>query len=412
MTRNTAAVATKQALEQLAKMAHKRRAMRPPVPLRAPAPPSAASRPKVIPTEASVSLESRKKYWGFWKELLELEWAEEERTIHERLREWPLTRLQKEGLCITELRATWMGPWFQQSRIRLHLPTGERGRRDRDARAGWRERTGRHSFQSGDEVLLSRQDPLEPGSMRAEVVAVADEYIDLALVSLPLALSEETWRLDQGANRTSHMRTLEGLADFVSDRFDGPTALRNAVISQVVSTASLKVRSTDGSSSIFDKAAREAISASISISASSSGGQVRQTTGAAASLDDEASGLAVTPGAVASSANITDAVDDTDAAGRSSDGEEHSSRRVTLNTSQRRAIKSVFGRHLTLIQGPPGTGKTRAACELLHAACGVNESGRPLLACGPSNAAVRGCSVSPGLPGLLLPRARGVNHAA
>ena len=73
------AAATKQALEQLARLAHKRRALRAATAAR-PAMPSGPSPPpsrarNAQAADASVSLASRKQYWNFWKELLELEWA-------------------------------------------------------------------------------------------------------------------------------------------------------------------------------------------------------------------------------------------------------------------------------------------------------------------------------------------------
>ena len=219
---------------------------------------------------------------------------------------------------------------------------------------------------------------------------------------VPVALAEEAWRLDKGASRTSHVRTLEGLADFVSDKYDGPPALRNAVISEVLSSASLRVRETD--ERFFDRAARGAISAAISGDAISVGGPVELADAAPTSSgrraagprQDDASGMAALEPAVEGPS--VSSVSSVSSVGSLRTDDE---RRGMLNTSQRRAIEAVFSRHLTLVQGPPGTGKTRAACELLRAASRVNDSGRPLLACGPSNAAVRASPQTPSVACML-----------
>ena len=44
--------------------------------------------------------------------LLELEQAEEEKEVRERLAKWPLKRLCDEGYCITEMSAFWLDSKF------------------------------------------------------------------------------------------------------------------------------------------------------------------------------------------------------------------------------------------------------------------------------------------------------------
>ena len=111
---------------------------------------------------ADTPLEIRKNYWALWKELLELEWEQEERAMRERLEQWPRSRLVKEGLCLHNVRGSLRGSFFGQVLVRLEL--NDRGDR--------LERRARHAFQAGDEVLLSRKDPLQPGTEHRYVIAM------------------------------------------------------------------------------------------------------------------------------------------------------------------------------------------------------------------------------------------------
>eukprot|EP00966_Prymnesium_polylepis_P166651 3852178-Prymnesium_polylepis.1 len=163
------------ALEQLARHSDRMRSARKAAAAARPKAAAAASYAKAkavpcrLPSTSDAPLVARKAYWSYWKDLLELEWEQEQEHMHERLTQWPRSRLIKEGICLTDLRAASRGAFFGQPLVRLHLPASSRhaDRCTGDAGSS-RERRARHTFQSGDEVLLSRREPLETGSERAE----------------------------------------------------------------------------------------------------------------------------------------------------------------------------------------------------------------------------------------------------
>ena len=250
------------------------------------------------------TLERRRAYWGFWSELLELEWGEEERAMRQRLAQWPLERLEREGYCLNQLRGTARGSFFGKALVRLQLPSNGRTQTSEGKQA-------RHGFGSGDEVLLSHSLPPESGGMRAEVTAVGDNFIELAMAELPAELTERRWRLDRGSNRTAHVRIAEGLANFVSDRYSGPPALRSAILSAAVTDGSLASQTT------YSAISRGMISDAISAA--------------------EIAARATPSDSREAEAGVGDAV-------------------PALNPSQRQAVEAACERPVSLIQGPPGTG--------------------------------------------------------
>ncbi|EOD30455.1 hypothetical protein EMIHUDRAFT_113243 [Emiliania huxleyi CCMP1516] len=140
-----------------------------------------------------------------------MEWECEEAATNQRLLEWPVEKLEKEGLCLAGLSARRRkGRFYSQPILRLSL-----------------RRSGlKHSFQPGDEalshgcrkslgsVLLSRGCPLQGGaaSLKGEVLELHVGHIDVALsaaaASPPDGVERETWRLDRVANRTACARAL------------------------------------------------------------------------------------------------------------------------------------------------------------------------------------------------------------
>ena len=81
---------------------------------------------------------ARQAYYAKWEALLRMEWECEEAATNQRLLEWPVEKLEKEGLCLAGLSARRRkGRFYSQQILRLSL-----------------RRSGlKHSFQPGDEAL-------------------------------------------------------------------------------------------------------------------------------------------------------------------------------------------------------------------------------------------------------------------
>ena len=91
---------------------------------------------------------ARQAYYAKWEALLRMEWECEEAATNQRLLEWPVEKLEKEGLCLAGLSARRRkGRFYSQPILRLSL-----------------RRSGlKHSFQPGDEVLARLQEESRKG---------------------------------------------------------------------------------------------------------------------------------------------------------------------------------------------------------------------------------------------------------
>ncbi|CAE7661824.1 U2AF2, partial [Symbiodinium microadriaticum] len=130
-----------------------------------------------------------------WKDLVEMEWREEMRVVDDRLRNWPVARLVGQGFCITELEARRRGTFFGKVKIafsKAMLP--------------------RHQFSSGDEVIVSRGNPLdEKAAWKGEILELGMNRLTIVSDKPPQELHCGRWRLDRGANKTAYERTKSAL---------------------------------------------------------------------------------------------------------------------------------------------------------------------------------------------------------
>jgi hypothetical protein len=94
-----------------------------------------------------VSPQSARQYHDHWRRLLDLEWAEEERSVTERLESWSLARLEREGLCLTGLYHRGTGRYYD--RLLLRFDTETRNHPYAQPPAGQEHSHRRHEFQAG-----------------------------------------------------------------------------------------------------------------------------------------------------------------------------------------------------------------------------------------------------------------------
>ncbi|CAJ1387331.1 unnamed protein product [Effrenium voratum] len=133
-------------------------------------------------------------YKAKWKDLIEMEWQEEMRVIDDRLRNWSLQRLVGQGFCITDLEARKRGAFFGKAKVAFSKPT-----------------IPRHQFSSGDEVIVSRGNPLDKKqAWKGEILELGMNRLAIVSDDVPWDLSGR-WRLDCGANKTAYERTKSAL---------------------------------------------------------------------------------------------------------------------------------------------------------------------------------------------------------
>lgn len=143
------------------------------------------------------------------RELIGMEWQEEERQMRQRLEEWPLSRLVKQGVAIFGLKAQRAGFFFGEPSIKFSVPGSD---------------LPQHDFQRGDEVIVSDGSPLGPSAMRAQVALVTPQAISCVMQDVPRPYAD--WRLDKGSNRTIYDRTVKAVSFFGSDRFQARAVQR------------------------------------------------------------------------------------------------------------------------------------------------------------------------------------------
>ena len=163
--------------------------------------------------------QTRRLYHDHWRRLVELEWEAEQTVVLERLKDWPLSRLEREGLCLTGLQHRSTGRFFERPLHRFSM----RPRRE-----------ARHEFQVGDAVILSRSHPLSTEALRGEVVELGSDTVAVAVSGEAMggleAVKEGAWRLDRGANRTAYTRTVAALGEFCGFGWSGAGVLRKVIM--------------------------------------------------------------------------------------------------------------------------------------------------------------------------------------
>ncbi|KAJ9471476.1 putative ATP-dependent helicase [Diplonema papillatum] len=245
-------------------------------------------------------------YRAHWGDLVDEEWAEEVRVVEERIGVWPLHQLVARGYCLPNMAGRPMGRYF--AKTKLVFSSADSQGYPSDIRV---------QFAPGDEVMISRRNPLtERGVCKAEVVQLAPGKITVACDAAPADLKAGVWRIDAGPNKTAYDRTKAAL--------NYTTAAKNA-----------------------GRIPAGVVAAILQNSAPGPPAHVPEEPGSEDYVDIGYNPPASPPPAV----------------GQGPTG---------LNASQQHAITAVLNpeaghhRFLHLIQGPPGTGKTTTTAELIR----------------------------------------------
>jgi hypothetical protein len=139
----------------------------------APPPPHSASaefRESTRPARADdASVSGRAAYREYWEALVKQEWEHELSVTNERLKKWPVSKLEKEGLSASGLVGSQRAYRFYDRPV---------------ARFTLRSEAPRHSFQPGDEVVLSRSNPLtEIDALKGEILEITRAHVEIAFMA-------------------------------------------------------------------------------------------------------------------------------------------------------------------------------------------------------------------------------------
>jgi len=143
------------------------------------------------------------KHAAYLRKLLDAEWQTEEELLEERFNEWPLSRLIDEGLVVSGVFAAVDGRAFGGFTVRFYFAR--------------REFLPPHDFSPGDEVIVSRESPLEEGALRAQILTVRSGRIICVMLEAPSTRGK--WRLDRGPHKVSYDRSRNAVAKFGSTQF-------------------------------------------------------------------------------------------------------------------------------------------------------------------------------------------------
>ena len=158
--------------------------------------------------------------------LIKWELEDELEMTEERLRNWPDSKLQANGLALFGLTAKSDGWLFGQRVVKL-----------RSSSPGG---LGSHRFKQGDIVMLSRSNPLKEKAIEAIVSQSSRNGIKIVLPEVPSEIRKGKWRMDRGANRIAFDRMRDALNSVFEE--GGGAPLRDLFLGLVhdpSSTASL-----------------------------------------------------------------------------------------------------------------------------------------------------------------------------
>ncbi|KAI5119257.1 hypothetical protein M0805_007260 [Coniferiporia weirii] len=302
--------------------------------------------------------------------LIKAEQEVEEKVVLDRLRDWGLEKLKKEGYCLTGLHA-------------FFLEKTSLGRRV----AGFRmSNTLPHNvFGLGTQVYISRIDPLKENWLKGSVVDIFPEQINIAFEEEFDGINEGFWRLDLGASVAIYERMREAIyllnsdpevneRDPLNKRGERELILQGTQLRDVLLESFTSATNHDASTShkhLQDPAERHYLNHEQLDHENRLGhnGEISRSGGAFndnclirswAQRYQKPEPVVIEGDPVLSG----------------------------LNASQVRAMAMMIGERISLVQGPPGTGKTKTIVETAKLLKGHFEVPHPLLVCTYTNVAV------------------------
>ncbi|KAH9052013.1 hypothetical protein EDB83DRAFT_1204435 [Lactarius deliciosus] len=261
--------------------------------------------------------------------LLELEQAEEEKELRERLAKWPLKRLRDEGYCITGMSAFWLDSKYG------HVASFA---------LGPGVALPDNKFEGGTSVLVTRVDPLQEKPLHGRVLSRTSTQLRISFHKL-FALDGQQW---------SRMSSMSACA----------MRLRSSITTRVLSRKTIRIPRASSSSWEHTYAMLSFVQFSPSgDSHEPKHFQAADDTSYAAhdALDHSwkigggHGGIFKDDMRIQSWAKRYSRVNPIRAEG---DPELHG-----LNATQVRAVAMMVGERFSLIHGPPGTGKSKTIIE-------------------------------------------------
>uniref|UniRef100_A0A8H8CFX0 P-loop containing nucleoside triphosphate hydrolase protein n=1 Tax=Psilocybe cubensis TaxID=181762 RepID=A0A8H8CFX0_PSICU len=292
--------------------------------------------------------------------LLSLEEAEDEAELRHRLSTWSLERLQKEGYCITGLKAYW-------------LSQNQFGRPVACFNFGPGLELPENKFENGTQVLMSRLDPLKEHPVIGSVLSRGTSHIHVCFQSL-MDLNEGFWRLDVGRPNIMYERMRAAISHMDNDvtEIEGKepdektqyvlqgTHLRDVLLRSLSESSSSSPDAKDDNGEDGETVCK--VDSRTSLADFKNGGAFKydQRIHSWARRYSQPNPIVI-------------------------DGDPPL---PNVNASQLRAMAAMIGDRVSLIQGPPGTGKTKTIIETVKLLKVEFEVPHPLLVCTYTNVAV------------------------
>ncbi|THH07595.1 hypothetical protein EW145_g3266 [Phellinidium pouzarii] len=303
--------------------------------------------------------------------LIAAEQAIEEKLINDRLENWGLERLKKEGYCLTGLHSfapkkTSLGRQVARFKTLGKLPS--------------------HSFTYGAQVIVSRIDPLKENAYRGSVINIEPELIDVTFEENFSEIANGYWRLDLGASSAIYQRMRSAIKQLHCDSEALERDLEN-----VPGNRELMLQGTQ-LVDVLLKSFAPISDNDVHVSSPHHLQDPSEKHYLSRAQLDHASRLGSNGGKPQ-----LDGVFSEDCFIRSWAQRYQKPNPVVmegdpeldgLNASQVRAMATMIGERISLVQGPPGTGKTKTIVETIKLLKGHFEVPHPLLVCTYTNVAV------------------------
>ncbi|KAH7100425.1 P-loop containing nucleoside triphosphate hydrolase protein [Auriculariales sp. MPI-PUGE-AT-0066] len=318
------------------------------------------------------------RYKGHFDKLLRYEQTEGERTVTDRLSQWPLDRLIAHGVCLPGMIPFWLASRHFGRPVAGFVLAGEPGRI-----------LPPHQITVGTQVLVSDSDPLTKEPLRGQVVAVPDcgTRIDVCFKE-HVDMTDRIWRLDMGTcditferMRTAMNLLTEDPADQVRrSTFDHQYILHGTHLRDILLRHSPEPKEPNNESIESIEPPTELTHDLPNAQAMDDGqAEALEQLGETRSQQQRFDSPLMHDQRLQSWARRYSQLDPIVLLG---DPE------LDLNSTQVRAIALMLATRVSLVQGPPGTGKTKTIVEAVRLLKQHFHVQHPLMICTYTNVAV------------------------
>ncbi|KAJ8521488.1 hypothetical protein ONZ45_g1808 [Pleurotus djamor] len=318
--------------------------------------------PKVSVEMGEPFYEAIQNYEAHFSELLNLEEAEDETVLKQRLSTWSLDRLKEEGYCLSGMTAYW-------------LKANQFGRPVASFSLGPGILLPDNRFENGTQVLISRIDPLKEQPLKGNIIGKFDRMLHVSFQD-SIDLSEGSWRLDVGRSNIIFQRMRDAISHMhhnVASQESASNSTSREYILQGSHLRDVFLRSFESNSELLEHEGLQQPDDAHYVTH-----ETLDHVPAQSNADHE--GAFKGDMRIQSWARRYMQKDSVVVEGDPAiEG---------LNTTQRRAMAMMVGQRISLVQGPPGTGKTKTIIETIKLLKKHFEVPHPLLVATYTNVAV------------------------